>query len=120
MQSNNIPNFVWSEQTGTNDCSSNMFRAVKLNSQGAAKIAAATDIVVGIQQSNPTAAGQYISIESNGIAMVEAGAAVTKGAKVSIMADGTVENINGSNTVIGTALATGVAGNFLSIKLTSL
>lgn len=102
MQSNTIPNFVWSEVTGANDCSGNMYKAVKLNANGAAKIAAATDVVVGIQQSNPTGVNQMVTLESEGIAAVYAGAAVTKGSKVSILADGTVGNYSQSITLGGT------------------
>ena len=120
MQYNTLPNFAWTQGTGTNDLSGNQYRAVKLDAQGAAVVAAATDTVVGFQTDAPTGPNQYVALESNGIVLAECGAAVTAGSEVTIMADGKVENINGSNTIVGTALTTGVTGDIVSIKLKNM
>jgi hypothetical protein len=120
MKANNIPNFSWSLVTGSNDLSGNQYRAVKVVSDVAAKVTGATDKVVGFQTDNPTGANQAVRIESNGIVVAQCGAAVTSGSEVTIMADGKIENINGANTVVGTALESGVLNDKISIKLKNM
>ena len=120
MRANQIAGFTWTEGTGSNDLSGNQYHAVKLDAQGAAKIADATDIVIGFQTDNPTGPNQYVALESNGIALASCGAAVAKGAEVTIMADGKVETKNGVNTIVGTALEVGVTGQIISVKLKNI
>jgi len=119
MKHNQIAGFAWSQAT-TNDLSGNLYKAVKLDANGAAVIAAATDVAVGIQQTVPKAAGGSITIESDGVALCLAGAAVTIGTEVSIMANGKVEDKNASNTVIGVALTSAVSGDVFSVKLRNM
>ena len=104
MQANQIANMVWSEATGTNDCTDNQYRAVKLNSQGAAPVTAVTDNVVGFQQNAPTAINQSVSIESNGITLAVADGVVTKGLQVAISAAGGVVNAAQTITIAGTVV----------------
>lgn len=124
MKHNQITNFAWSLETGTNNLSGNQYRGVKVVDQGGEGVASAitgvSDIVVGFQEDNPTDANQYVALESNGIVLAECGAAVTAGAEVSIMADGKIEDINLTNTVVGNALTTGVTGDIVSIKLKNM
>ena len=120
MKHNQIAGFAWSQAT-SNDLSGNLYKAVKLDANGAAVVAAATDTVVGIQQTVPKAEGGSITIESDGVALCKVeGTGVTIGSKVSITATGGVQDINGSDTVIGVALATGAVGDLISIKLRNL
>ena len=124
MQYNQITNFSWSIETGANNLQNNRYRAVRLVSVGGTGIAstvnAATQKPVGIQEDTPPTSWGYVSVESNGIAMVECGAAVTAGSEVSIMSTGQIEDINGANTVIGVALTNGVSGDIISIKLKNM
>ena len=123
MKSNQIAGFVWPLGV-TGDLSNNLYKAVKVDTNGKlAAIAAATDVVIGIQQTVPPApaAGNtqpVASIESDGVAIVEVAAAgVTAGSRVTVTATGTIEDVNGSNTVVGVALEDGVEGQLVSVKL---
>lgn len=120
MQYNQIANFAWTLDSGSNDLSGNIYRGVAVTGGVATAISGATDVVVGFQLNNPTAVGQDVTLESNGIALAECGAAVTAGTEVSIMADGKIEDQNASNTTVGTALTTGVTGDIISIKLKNM
>lgn len=120
MEYNHLTSFAWSLRTGVNDLSGNINKAVKIDSGVAKAIEAATDVVVGFQTNDPTGANQGVSLESNGIVLAKCGAAVTAGLEVTIMADGTIENKNGANTVVGTALKTGVLGDCVSVKLKNM
>jgi len=126
MQSNTIPNFVWTLGTGAADLSLNQYLGVKITSGNteeggtALAITGATDNVVGFQQNSPTDANQQISLESNGIVLARVGATVTAGVEVSIMATGEVEDQNASNTTVGNALTDGAAGDLISIKLKNM
>jgi len=104
MKANNIPNFSWSLETGANDLSGNQYKAVKFEADVAKKIAAVNDKVVGFQTDNPTGANQFVRLESNGIAVAEAGAPCISGADVVIMADGTVQVVNETITIAGTVV----------------
>lgn len=124
MKHNQITNFAWSLETGTNNLNGNQYRGVKVTAQSgegvATAITAATNIVVGFQEDNPTAADQFVALESNGIVLAQCGANVTAGLEVSIMSTGLIENQNASNTTVGTALTTGVSGDIISIKLKNM
>lgn len=125
MQYNEIPNFVWSAQPApATDLTGNQYRGVKLVAGAGggtpAVISGATNIVVGFQTTKVNGAGQAISLESNGIVLARCGAAVTAGLEVTIMATGDIENKNGSNTIVGHALASGVTGDRISIKLKNM
>jgi len=123
MDYNHIPNMAWTLKTGTNDLSGNQYHGVKIDAQGAAKVAAITDNVVGFQTDNPTAANQYVALESNGIVLAEAGAAVTVGLQVAIMADGKIKNAEPTIVIAGTpaendvytATINGVAYSFTAL-----
>ncbi len=120
MQYNTLPNFAWTQGTGTNDLSGNQYRAVKLDAQGAAAITAATDVVVGFQTDAPTGPNQYVALESNGIVLAECASAITKGTEVAITANGRIATSGGSNTIVGAALTDGAAGDIISIKLKNM
>lgn len=122
MNYNIIPNFSWTLPTGANDLSSNQYKGLIVDSGGNADVVASatTSIVVGFQQDSPTGTYQQVAIESTGIVLALCGAAVTAGAKVSIMADGKIEDQNASNTTVGHALWTGATGEIVSIKLINM
>jgi uncharacterized protein DUF2190 len=106
-------------QAGAN-LASNQFRFVK---PGATElqviaIAAATDKPIGVQYDVPTAAGQPIEVQSDGVVEVVAGAAIALGAEVQTNATGKAITATTGGTVVGRALIAAAAdGDRISVLL---
>ena len=125
MKFNQLTSFSWSAKpAAATSLAGNIYKCVKIILSGGegvpTPVTGVSDVVVGIQTTDTNGAGQAITMESNGIALAECGAAVTAGLEVSVMADGTIENKNSTNTIVGAALASGVAGDIISIKLKNM
>jgi hypothetical protein len=64
------------------DLSANQYYFVKANSSGNAVVAAAGDLVAGVLQNKPAAAGRAAAIMIDGVTKVIAGGTITPGASV--------------------------------------
>lgn len=106
---------------------------VKINSSGAAVLAAAGEAAIGVLANKPTS-GQTASIQVSGVAKVLAGGTIAAGAQVAANADGkavgatlgrtntsdaggATDALIGSN-VMGIALAGGVDGDVIPVLIT--
>lgn len=95
----------------------NLFKAVKLNSDGrAVPIAAITDIPIGIQQ-DLAPAGRALPVAVGGIVKAKAGGTIPAGAQVAVKADGTLQVAVSTQYVIGTARWSAVSGDVFSVHL---
>lgn len=100
--------------------STNRFRFVKPDATAdqVIAIAAATDQPIGVQLDKPDTAGKLIDVESQGIAMVEAGAAIAYGVLVQSDAVGRAITAASTGYVCGRALAAaGGAGERIPVAL---
>ena len=97
--------------------SANLFKAVKLDTDGKAVLCSAiTDIPIGILQDLSTA-GHAVPVAVGGIVKAKAGATIAAGAPVATKADGTLQTAATTQYVIGTARWGGVSGDVISVHL---
>lgn len=84
--------------------------------------AAATDSLIGVADLGAAASGDSVSVVMGGIAVVEYGGTVTRGALLTADASGkavAAAPANGANNrIIGTALVSGVTGDLGSVLIT--
>lgn len=100
------------------------YRIVKFDSDDNTVIqsAAATDAVLGVATSLPAASGERVDVILNGIAEVEYGGNVTRGALLTADSDGkavaAAPSAGVNNRIIGIAYKSGVSGDIGSVLLT--
>lgn len=97
------------------------YRFVKVTGDHAAGLAAGVvgEIVVGVLQSKPQVVGQAATVAIDGIAMVEAGAAIAAGAAVGPDADGRAVTGGGHGIALYSAVApnAGETGELIPVLL---
>ena len=114
MNAYEIPGCVRFTLNATTACE--QYRFVKANAKGGcAHATAATDPIVGVAYT-AAAATQPLSIVNNGIAMVEASAAIEAGAKVSPTTDGKAVADSSTGKFVALTAAT-AAGQLISVLL---
>ena len=106
------------------DAAITIYRAVKVGTsvEGVTPVTALSDEVLGIAQFGVTAGelalGKGCSVRLEGISEVEISAAIARGARVGIIADGRVRTAAAGDRVIGVALAAGTnAGDRIPVRL---
>ena len=96
---------------------SNLFKAVKLDSNGTiVAVAATTDIPFGILYDTPKL-GQPGPVATGGIVKCVAGATIAAGALVSITATGAIQTAVTGQAVIGTARTSAVSGDVFPVSI---
>ena len=113
MNAYEIPNLRFSMPAGE-DVARRRFVAV--DSDGKGVVATAGSTVIGVSM-NQAADGEVLEI-ADGIAMVEAGAAIAAGASVSVGTAGKAAVAGTGTAVAGTALtAAAAAGQLIAVKI---
>lgn len=94
------------------------FKAVKVDSNGKAVLAAAGDFAIGILQNKPNS-GEAATIAVAGVSKASADAGITAGAKVTASADGQIVTATvATDNILGVALVTaGGAGVIIPVLL---
>jgi len=97
------------------------YKAVKMAGNGQfTPVTAIGDVVIGILQTHPglDEAGE---VAHKGVSKVVAGGVVTEAAPVYLLADGTVADSSAAGArFIGTAMASGIAGDIVPVLLAEL
>jgi hypothetical protein len=102
------------------DLSANQYLFVKLNSSGQVVLAGAGDLVIGVQQNKPAAAGRAATVRTAHVTKCIAGATIAAGAAVECDANGKAKTavqgtVSGANVVggnvAGIALKAAVSGD---------
>lgn len=93
------------------DLSANQFQAVRIVAAGAEVAATLDGNIVGILQNNPDAAGQAAVVQNKGVAQAQVGAAVTRGVRLVVDANGDLIPIGANANPVATALEAGSGAN---------
>lgn len=94
----------------------NLYKVVKLAANGVVLGSVAGEANVGVLQNRPKLADPA-KVGFSGVSKVKAGAAITKGAAITVRADGTVGPAAVGNFIVGTALEAAAAGDVISALL---
>lgn len=94
----------------------NQYKAVKLTTPGVVLGSVAGEATIGILQNLPKL-GDPAKVGFSGVSKVRATATITKGAALTVRADGGVGPAATGNFVIGTALEAAVANDVISALL---
>lgn len=106
--------------TEPSDAAIPQYRAVTATSTGVDLVSANDQVIVGISGNKTTAAGQAVTIVHSGIALMEASAAIAKGAKVGMTTNGRAVTATSTKTLVGIAKeAAGAAGDLIGVLLVS-
>lgn len=115
-----IPGFSWT-LPAAQDLSAFQFCGVNADNTAAGSRAAAPTAgarVIGFCQNKPNAAGIATELFSSGVTKAKVGTGgVTAGDNVKCLANGQVTTVTTGTHIVGTALATGVAGDIVPILL---
>jgi hypothetical protein len=99
------------------DLSASQHRIVTIDANGAASLATATSLGIGVLQNKPVAA-QAASVAYSGVTKVVAGGTIAAGARVTSDANAAaIAATTGGDSVIGLALASAVAGDKVAVLL---
>lgn len=93
------------------DLSAKQFYGVVMASDGQIDPAGAGVQINGFLQDDPAAAGRAALVQIAGTTKASAGAAITRGAKVMMNAEGQVITATATNFIVGFALSTASADN---------
>lgn len=97
--------------------SANQYKFVKVSGGNVVAIAAADDVVLGVQLNNSSQVGAAITVAIEGVVPVYATGAITAGAEVELTATGTVQAFS-AGTKVGRAMsAASGTGSLVSILL---
>lgn len=97
--------------------SANLFKCVKLDTNGRAVVCSAiTDITYGILQ-DLAPINKAVPVAVGGIVKAKAGGTIAAGAPVATKADGTLQTAATTQYVIGVARWGGVSGDIISVQL---
>lgn len=100
------------------DLSTHQYKLMTLNSSGQAALGNATNLIVGVLQNKPTAAGQAATLCWAGVSKVVAAGVITAGARVTSDANGlAIAATTAGDAVIGVALATSAANDIIPILI---
>lgn len=112
-----LPGFSFTLPAGADFSAGAQFRFCDVNSSGQAVNPTASAKVVGVRQNRPTS-GKATTIVHNGVSFVEAGGAITAGARVATNATGQAVAATTGNVICGIALeaATG-SGQQIAVLL---
>lgn len=107
-----------SANTGADlSATSNLYKAVKLNSTGdVVAVAAITDVPFGILY-DTAASNRVVPVAVGGLSKAVAGATIAAGAPVAVKADGTLQTAATTQTVIGVARVAAVNGDVFTVNL---
>lgn len=115
-----IPAFDLGTLVASGDLSTSQYLFVNVNGSGEVAVAAAGDPAIGVLQNKPSAQGRSATVRVLGVSKVEAGAAITVGARVASNASGkavtaTAATVDTSDA--GVASDAVVGSNVLGIAL---
>lgn len=96
----------------------NLYKVVKLAAAGAVLGSVAGEATLGVLQNRPKL-GEPAKVGFSGVSKVKAGAAITKGAALTVRADGTVGPAAVGNFVVGNALEAAATNDVISALLIS-
>lgn len=97
--------------------SSNLFRVVKLDTNGnVVLVAAITDVPFGILQ-DVKSSGKVVPVATGGIVKAVAGATIAAGTPVACKADGSLQAAVSTQYVIGVARVAAVSGDVFSVMI---
>lgn len=100
------------------DLSTHQYKLMTLNSSGQAALGNATNLIVGVLQNKPTAAGQAATLCWAGVSKVVAAGVITAGARVTSDANGlAIAATTAGDAVVGVALATSAANDIIPILI---
>lgn len=96
------------------DYRTKQYYAVKVSATGTAELAGAGEGAIGFLRNKPNI-GEIAEIVCGGIALAEAGDAITAGDELMIKAGGTVVTHTSTNAKVGVALNSGISGDVISV-----
>ncbi len=100
------------------DLSANQFYAVKVTGADTVGLAGDDELMVGVLQNKPAAAGRAATVRISGLTKAVASAAIAAGAKVGVAAGGKFKTADTGSVVCGTAVnAAGADGEVFTLAL---
>lgn len=101
------------------DLSAKQFFFIETSSSSEAALSGAGEVVTGVLQNKPDAAGKSASVRVYGVSKVTAGAAITAGAEVSSDANGKAATSTTGDYIVGIALEAAAAdGDIIAVLIT--
>lgn len=97
--------------------SANQHKFVKVSGANVVAIAAADDVVLGVQMNNPPQTGAAITVAIEGTVPVLATGAIASGAEVELTATGTVQTYSAGTKVGRARSAASGTGSLVSVLL---